>query len=35
MFGHIQTQKYKKELEKMQFCSNRDKTVDRAAGNTS
>ena len=35
MFGHIQTQKYKNKLEKMQFCSNRDKIDDREAGNTS
>ena len=32
---HTQTQKYKIELEKMQFCSNRDKIVDREAGVTS
>ena len=34
MFGHIQTKKYKNELPKIQFCSNRGKIVGREAGNT-
>ena len=34
MFEHIQTKKYKNELAKMQFCSNRDKIFGREAGNT-
>ena len=35
IFGHIPTQKYKNELAKMQFYSNRDKIIGREAGNTS